>query len=431
MDYHAYDLSGSGAINITGSPGMPSALVWESGSFRGPPINVDSNSLLIITNIFQKNMSNSVIYNFGAATWLVDGNTLDLDSGAVFDNIGTFTAANSATIQGGAGANPSFFNNSGTFIKSGSSNSTSFAQDDNPSPSFYFNNVGKLDVETGALYMEWGTNAGQYNVAQNAQLHFWLGTNVQEANASYTGPGEFAIDSADFWLGTNKTMASLLMEENGFIDGPGDLTVTDSLTLTYGTLKGGGWLNVSSNASLLVATNPVNFYRNVNNAGAATLSSDSVLAGQPLTWNNLPGSTLDFFSSTSFSGFGTTVGYSGAPSVLNNAGTIINSGTNVATASISWTVTNSGSIIVNQYAMDFDDSLIQTAGNINVSPGATLAVSSLYGNKFQLQGGVLAGRGEVTGAIVNSATIHPGNSPRDIDHWVWHSDKPIRREPSH
>lgn len=410
VDYHAYTLDGTGSINFTGSPGSPSTLIWESGTFAGPQVNIDSQSLLIISNNFLKTMTGSVINNSGAATWVTDGDTIQMDNGAVFINQSNavFTAENSAVMQGGAGSNASYFYNAGIFRKSVSSNSMNFAQDNPPTPSLYFLNFGQLDVETGALYLEWGTNFGQYKVAQGAQLHFWQGTNVQEATATFTGPGLLAIDSADFWIETHLVMTDLVLEENGAIDGPGDLTMNGLLTLDYGTVQGGGSLNISPSGSLLIVSNPVTLYRSVTNAGMALVTNVAVYAAQPLTWVNLPGSSLNLASAASL---GNTVGYSGPPPVLYNAGTLSNSGPTNLTTTINWTLTNSGTLVVNPYALDLDQPVTQIAGSIQVNPGAMLAVSSAYGATFQIQGGVLEGQGQVSGTIINAGTIHPGDSP--------------------
>jgi hypothetical protein len=410
LDYHAYTLNGTGAVNITGSPGLPSTLIWESGAFAGPPVNIDSQSLLIISNTYLKTISNSVVNNAGTATWLVDNNTIALDDGAVFNNLSNavFTAENSAVIQGGAGSNPSFFYNAGTFRKSVSSNAMNFAQDNPLAPSPYFLNLGLLDVETGTLYMEWGTNSGQYNVAQGAQLLFFLGTNVQNAASTLTGSGLFAIYEGDFWLPENYVLTNnLLLEVSGVIDGPGNLTMNGVLTAASGTIQGTGSLNISSTGTLDIVSNTLNLYRNVTNAGTAIVSNYGLFAAQPLTWNNLPGSSLNLVAAS----LGNTVSYTGPAPVLINAGTMSNSGSASLTTTVNWTVTNSGVIMVNPYALDFGQSFTQVSGMLEVASGAILSVSSSYGHTFEIQGGTLEGQGVVTGDLINSGTIHPGDSP--------------------
>ncbi len=210
LDYHAYTLDGTGVLDIVGSAGLPSTLIWESGTFAGPPVNIDAWSQLIISNMFQKVLSHSTINNAGTATWLVDGNTVQMDNGAVFNNLSNavFTAQNSAVLLGGAGSNASYFYNAGTFRKTGSTNAMNFTEDNPPAPSVYFLNLGLLDVETGALYLEWGTNSGQCHTAQGAELHFWLGTNVQHSTATFTGPGTVAINGGDFWLAEDLAMSN-------------------------------------------------------------------------------------------------------------------------------------------------------------------------------------------------------------------------------
>jgi hypothetical protein len=202
-------------------------------------------------------------------------------------------------------------------------------------------------------------------------------------------------------------MTDLQMELNGSIDGPGNLTMNGLLTLDYGTVKGTGSLNISSNATLLCVTNACHLYRNVTNAGTAIVTNGGVLAGQPLTWVNLPGSSLNLAGA----GLGDAIGYAGPPPVLNNAGTLFNSGPANFTSEIDWTVTNSGVVIANAYALDFTESLTQTAGSTVVASGGILEVSSSYGHTFQIQGGTLEGQGQVTASIYNSGTIHPGDSP--------------------
>jgi hypothetical protein len=410
VDYHAFTLDGTGSINFTGAPGLPSTLIWESGTFAGPQVNIDSQSSLIISNTYLKTMTGSVIDNAGTVTWLTDGDTIQMDNGAVFLNLSgaVFTAENSAVIQGGAGSNASYFYNAGTLRKSVSSNSMNFAQDSPPAPSFYFLNLGLLDVETGTVYMEWGTNSGQYHVAQGAQLLLWAGTNVQEGTATFTGPGLLAVDNGDFWLPADHVMSNLLVEGNGIIDGPGDLTINGVLTLASGTAQGSGSLNINSNASLVLASNNFILYRNVTNAGMAVVTSVGVEAGQPLTWDNLPGSSLNLASAASL---GNTVSYIGPPPVLDNAGTVSNSGPANLTSTIDWTVTNSGVIAANPYNLQLEQSLTQVSGSLEVASGAMLSVSSSFGHTLTIQGGVLEGKGEVSGSIVNSGTIHPGDSP--------------------
>lgn len=409
VDYHAYSLNGTGAVNFTGSPGLPSTLIWETGTFAGPTVNIDSQSELILSNnTSSKVLTGGTINNAGTATWLSDGATFQMDNGAVFNNLASavFTAENNAQILGGGGSNASYFYNAGTFRKTVGTNNTSFAQDAS-GPSAYFLNLGLVDVQSGAVYLEWGTNSGQYNVGPNGQLFLWQGTNVQKATATFTGPGLLAANTGNFWLESNLGLDHLLVEGTGAIDGPGDLTINGSLTVAYGSVQGSGSLNISPNASMLVLTNSLTLSRNVTNAGSATVTNVSVLASQPLVWNNLPGSFLEVGAAN----FGNTIAYSGPPPLINNAGTLFNSGPTNDTSTVNWAILNSGQIIVNQYALDVGQSLTQTSGSIQVQPGATLVVSSAFGHMLQIEGGTLEGQGQVTGYIVNGGTLHPGNSP--------------------
>jgi len=407
LAYQAYMLDGTGQLDIVGSAGAPSTLVWDGGTFAGPVVNIDPWSQLVISNTIQKVLTHSTINNAGTTTWLVDGNTFQMDNGAVFNNLSNavFAAQNSAVLLGGAGTNSSFFYNAGTFRKSGSTNAINFTADSS-APSVYFLNAGLLDVQSGALYLEWGTNSGQCHIALGAELHFWLGTNVQNATATFTGPGAVAINGANFWLAGDLSMDSLEMVGNGEIDGPGNLTINGAMTLGYGTVQGGGWLNLGTNASLLIATNPVTLYRSVNNAGNAVVTNSGLFAGKPLTWNNLPGSSLNIAAAT----LGNTIGYPGPAPIINNAGVLSNSGPSQATVQVNWAVTNSGVLVANPYNFLFSQSLFQTGGTTQINPGATLTISG-PGHTFNLLGGVLEGEGTLAGVVVNAGTIHPGDSP--------------------
>ncbi len=196
------------------------------------------------------------------------------------------------------------------------------------------------------------------------------------------------------------------MVANGQIDGPGNLTINGALLLDYGTVEGSGALNIATNASLLVVTNPPTLYRNVNNAGTAVVTNGGMLAGQPLTWNNLPGSSLNIAGAS----LGNTIGYTGPLPVINNAGALSNSGPAQVTTTVNWAVTNSGVIVANPYNFSFGQSVVQTAGTTQVNPGAMLTVSSAFGHTFDIEGSVLE-EGQVVATVINAATIHPGDSP--------------------
>ncbi|HWY29935.1 MAG TPA: hypothetical protein VNX46_04230, partial [Candidatus Acidoferrum sp.] len=398
------NFTGTGTIDVIGSPGMPSTFIWDNGILGSNlTMNIDPWSQLVLTNVNTKTMSGSLINNSGTTTWLTDNGNLQMDNGAVFNNGpgAMFLVENNADVIGGAGGILSFINNAGRFRKINSTNDTVFYQDNPPAPAPLFNNSGLLDVQSGGFFPRGGTNSGQFNIGSNGVIRFFGGTNTQLTGANFTGSGVPDVGiGADFWLANNLTFPNLEVDGTGVVDGPGNLSITGSLLANGGTYQGGGLIIIGPSASFTIS-NGATMNRSVNNSGAATNAS-LVSAPAPVTWNNLPGSWTVLDGGT----FDFT--YSGTPPVFNNAGTLLNIGSNL-TSSMNWSVTNSGSIQVNPYSMLFSQNLTQGMGNTVVTSGALL---NLVGNhQFAILGGSLSGSGKVQGTVVNSGTIHPGYSP--------------------
>ncbi|HET7626446.1 MAG TPA: hypothetical protein VFM25_14400, partial [Verrucomicrobiae bacterium] len=324
----------------------------------------------------------------------------------------TFTAENNASIIGGSGGVQSFFNNAGTFRKISSTGDTVFQQDASPAPAPVFVNTGLLDVQTGRVLLSGGTNFNQFNVEAGAQIRFLNGTNTQTGGAFFSGTGTLAVGSASptpvLWLAKDLTLANLSVEGPAIVDGPGNLTVSNSLKLLAGgILQGNGDVNINPNASFIISNAPlVTLGRTINNQGNATnIGVGTVFAARPVAWNNQPGSVLALQG-----GANMDFNYSGAPPpVLNNAGTLAIVPTNNYT--IYWIVTNIGTILVNPSSLTFQQSLTQIAGKTVVAAGSLLNVPTSFNRKFFVEGGTLSGSGEVDANVVNSGVIHPGASP--------------------
>lgn len=398
------NFTGTGAIDVIGSPGVPSTFIWDNGILGSNlTMNIDQWSQLVLTNVNTKTMSGSLINNSGTTTWLTDNGNLQMDNGAVFNNGpgAVFLVENNADVIGGAGGVLSFINNAGTFRKIIGTNDTVFFQDNPPAPAVQFNNSGLLDVQSGGILLRGGTNSGQFNIGANGVIQFFGGTNTQVTGANFTGSGfPDVANGADFWLANNLTFPGLEVDSTGVVDGPGNLSITGSLIANGGTYQGGGLIIIGPSASFNIA-NGATMNRSVNNSGAATNAS-LVSAPAPVTWNNLPGGWTVLDGGT----FDFT--YSGTPPLFNNAGTLLNIGTNL-TSTMNWFVTNSGSIEVNPFKLTFSQGLTEGAGSTVVTNGAQLSIAVIH--QFVILGGSLSGSGEVQGTVVNSGTIHPGYSP--------------------
>lgn len=402
---------GTGVMNIIGLPGSPSRFIWDGGSINGSlTLNIDGWSQLILTNVNTKTLSSATINNGGLARWVTDTGVFKMDNGAKFNNLatGVFSIENSAQLQGGAGTNLSFFNNSGVFRKTNNVNDTQFFQDASPNPGPVFNNNGMLDVAIGRLLLLGGTNSGQFNVASGARLEHQANY-THNPGAYVTGSGTNIVDQT-LLLNAPVAISNLTVASAGTVDGPGDLTALNLLLVNgSGTLRGAGALTVNSNAIFSVPSG-ANLSRNVTNAGltlvGSTLGPGSLNAGTNVFWTNLPWAAMTLFQSA-----GLNINYGGAPApILNNAGLIQNALPN-QNASIAWIFTNSGQVsITSTSLLAFTHGFTQTAGSTVISNKATLNLSGTSSTAFVL-GGTLSGNGTVSGGVVNSGTVHPGGSP--------------------
>lgn len=401
-------LFGTGITEVVGSPGLPSQFIWDGGSINGPMmLDVDAWSQLLLTSANRKTLSAATINNAGSATWLNGPlSQLALDNGAVFNNLSNavFQAWVNTEITGGAGTNLNLFYNAGTFRKSTNVNNLQFTTDAAPNPGPYFINTGLLDVQTGRLLLLGGTNSGQFNVAAGAQLEFQANY-TQNPGASFTGAGLVMVDQT-LRLNTPVSISDLMVANVGIVDGPGDLTITGSLTANGGTFQGSGAINIASNATCAVLG--MNLSRNVTNAGVATLGNAAVVAsltaGANIIWNNQPGSSLQLFGASTMA-----LASAGLLPSFNNAGTVGNA-VPASGASINWPFNNSGLVLVSSNAvLSFNNAYIQTGGNTVVSSRGTLNLRTGFG--ANILGGLLSDTGTVSGDVTNSGTIHPGDSP--------------------
>ena len=100
------------------------------------------------------------------ATWSGNGSSVEMEDGAVFNNLGTFLAETTGLVEQGAGA-ASSFNNQGTFTRSTSTGSVNFDS------GVSFNSAGgSVDVQTGTLGLLGGgtDTSATYTVESGATL---------------------------------------------------------------------------------------------------------------------------------------------------------------------------------------------------------------------------------------------------------------------
>ncbi len=403
------DLNGSGQIHALGLAPFGSVLNFAAGNIYLAAVNIDPSAQLWITGPGSVAFWGAVINNHGTTIWTGEGNGFGMFNNATFNNFANalFDARCDASIYGGSGTNDGVFNNAGTFRKSAGTNDTFFWF--NSSPGVSFNNTGLVDVQIGRVVLMGGTNSGRFSVTNGATLRFWHSPYSLVSGATFTGGGSFAVggNTAVLLINGNVTIPNFLMgdAEDSVLDGPGVLTLTGTSSWTGGTIQGPGTLNIASNSTFYVMSGVTLLQRALNNAGNVILTNTygSIVAGKGAVFNNEASGLLLF--QVGNRGFDNTG--AGPMPVLNNAG-IISNGVGYYPL-INWVVTNSNFLLVAAGNFNLQQGYTQTAGATILSTGAVLSVG--WTNPCLLQGGTLTGQGEVSGPVVNSATIAVSTNP--------------------
>jgi hypothetical protein len=395
-------MTGTGLIQVVASNGFPSTLnvIWPS-AISVPTVNIDAGGQLNLITASGENVSFSgvTVNNSGTTTWS-GGSDLQLNNNSVFNNLAgaLFNAQSHGNILAESGANIIF--NGGTFRKSGDTGDVTLLP---LGGQMYFSNIGLLDVQTGRVILQGGTNSAQLNVNTGAQLRFRSQTFQLSPGSSFTGSGTIALGGSTptLLLGANVAVGLFVMDDgSATLDGPGTLTVNNAFNWSGGTIQGGGSLNLASAANFPISGGTM--HRMVNNAGMAIFGVGAGLqAGDGAAFNNFAGGVCAMQPGSSI-----TYDGSGMWPMFNNAGMLSNA--LAASATINATLSNSGAVLVQSNRLTFNHGYVQIAGTTTVAAGATLELNS---SGALISGGTLSGNGVVDGALTNSANVKPGASP--------------------
>jgi fibronectin-binding autotransporter adhesin len=395
-------MTGTGRVQVVASNGFPSTLnlMWPS-AISVSTINIDAGGKLNLITASGEDVSFSgvTVNNSGTTTWS-GGSDLELDGNSIFNNLAgaLFDAQSDGHIFAESGTNIIF--NGGTFQKSGGAGDVILQP---LGGLMNFNNMGLLDVQTGRVLLQGGTNSGQLNVSSGAQLRFRSGTFLLSPGSSLTGPGTFALggSSPTLLLGTNVAVGLFMMDDtSATLDGSGNLTISGAFNWSGGTIQGGGSVNIASGVNMVISGGTM--HRAVNNAGMAGFGVGAgLLAGNGASFNNSAGGVCAMQSGSSI-----TYDGSGAWPMFNNAGTLSNAVGSYPI--VNATLINSGAVLVQSNRITFNHGYVQTAGTTTVAGGATLELNS---SGALISGGTLSGNGVVDGPLTNSANVKPGASP--------------------
>jgi hypothetical protein len=392
------DLTGTGVVHVIAGPGLVSTLNWGPTVISVSELNIDSNGVFNINSENDNStLSGVTVNNSGTTTW-TGGSDLEMDTGAVFNNLAgaIFDLQTNAEIISGAGTNMAI-NNAGTFRKSAGAGELVFIAPTAP----FFNNTGLLDVQAGSVEFAGGMNSAQFNIASGAHIGFGTATYILAPGASFTGPGGVVLgdyDSPILLVNGNVAVGNFAFE-GGTLDGMGVLTVNGALNWSAGNMQGSGSVSMASGSMLAITGGAM--HRTINSAATTTIGA-TVTAGGGAAFNNLAGGVCALQPGLSISYDGM-----GAWPAFNNSGVLSNALGNPYTT-IGIPFNNTGSVTIQSNRLVFSQGYTQTMGTTTVASGATMELNSAGA---LIAGGTLSGTGLVDGPLTNSATVHPGFSP--------------------
>jgi len=364
-------------------------LTWDQPQFGNPSTmsgsgRTISNGRMVISGFFDKDLRRN-LDNAGIAIWtsITSIGGIRIYQGAVLTNLasGRFEAQNNASISG-----PGTINNNGTFIKSASTGTTSIN-----GASFNNTGTVEVRTGTLQFVSGTSTNSRSFTGLAGGTLHFRGGTHNHSATSSISVPRViFGISSAvvniqgrydvanltqigsstvnftgnvvnvgdtltfnsgtanfnnaqgniktkiltmnggtaNFSNATGMVDVTSLTLSNGELTGTSKVTVSGPLTWNSGTMSGTGRTIANGGMNISGAGFKVLRVRNLDNAGAAIVTSTANFNGdEGGTINNLAGATFDVRSDISFP----WQGFRRPLPIFNNAGTFIRSVVNQKT----------------------------------------------------------------------------------------------------
>ncbi|HHY58280.1 MAG TPA: hypothetical protein GYA08_22910, partial [Chloroflexi bacterium] len=356
------------------------------------------------------------------------GGALFANAGAVITNLpgATFDIRSAANMN----TNPTAwsFVNQGTVIKSSVGGVSYMAP--------AFTNAGLLSVVTGTLQLAGGgVSTGQIAVEAGATVEMRTNAYTLAAGSSVQGAGrmlfganalvesQYAVTGitevsggtavtfaptatlttlgesvvvavGDLVLNSGEavTLPNLTLN-SGFISGSDAITVTGGFTWNSGTLRGGSPFVLTGQMNLATNGTKVLRERRLENRGNLVWNGGAFFVANGALIRNLPGATFDIRTDAQFTYDGTI-----PPQVLNEGALLKSAGALEQT--VYGVITNTGTIQVMTGTLFLRNSFVQTAGATTLEGGNLRSAAAL-----QVQGGVLRGRGLISGDLTNGATV--------------------------
>ncbi|OYD86629.1 hypothetical protein CDG77_33995 [Nostoc sp. 'Peltigera membranacea cyanobiont' 213] len=403
----------NGTLNTTGTVTLKGREnQWYAGTFSGPGIvNIAAEATLNIANGSYKYLRNKItLNNQGTITWYGDNYYIDADdtsTGEVINNQGIFEVKNDRTLY------YLTFNNSGTFIKSDSTGTTTFYDST-------FNNTGTVDVRQGRVNFRGGgsSNGGTFKLAANTTAELSTSYNFAD-DTSFTDTGTILVTGSNVNFnqstvnlanlvisgGTLNTTGTVIVN-NDFILNNGTLNTTGTVTLKgqnnqlyAGVLSGPGIVNIAAEATLNITNGYYKYLRNkitLNNQGTITWYGDN------------------YYIEADDTSTGEVINNQGIFEVkndqrlyyltFNNSGTFIKSDSTGTTTFYNSVFNNTGTVDLRQGRVNFNGGkFIKAAGTIQQNGGTFDTSNSTFIEDNQLP------NFKITGVDVKTI-IKPGSS---------------------
>ena len=272
-----------------------------------------------------------------------------------------------------------------------------------------FTNLGLVEVLIGTLsFTEDAWLGGTYDITSGAVMGLDSGFFAAADGVSFAGAGEMRIARpVDLGTGTVEGDVVTYFHTFGIFNGSGVFNANKEFGLGGGDLQDTVTLNLNDLATANGATSLQNNTINVSSNLNHTDSSITASSGFSPRINIRSGGSYNVASDgTKLSG--------GADDILSieSGGTMRMQSS--GTSTITWGVTNAGTIESTNGTLSFSRGMTQGAGRLSLQGGDIGA-----GGDISLSGGVLSGNGTLTfssGSLLNSgAVIQPGASPGTLN----------------
>lgn len=346
LDFSGGTITGTAPLTVTG------VLTWTGGTMSGTgATNLSLSSTTSMSGGADKILTGRTLNNAGNIAW--SGGLIWMISGATINNNGTFDARFSGTMINSNGL--SFINNN-IFLKSGGSGPTTIGVS--------FVNNRTVSVLTGTLTLSGGGAAyGDFDVAQGAVVTFGGSNYTLNTGADVTGPGLARQSGTLYIMGNPRIRNFDLGSSGGAVDGPGNLTILDSMVWSGGGMLGNGSLSIEAGGVLTkTGSGSIVNARTINVAGTTVFTGTGYMTlANGATFNNM--GTFDVQVDNNMDG----------PGVFNNKGLFVKSRATGSTGNGGgWVFNNFGTVNVLTGTLNLTGGGVSTGGTFNIAAPGTL-----------------------------------------------------------